>query len=120
MCLILAAKGGRFPKKRKILPFSALSQSRFIDHSSFRYVAYGAPKSEEHRSVNPRIFLSVGRRNLDLAYLAYPFAQLVQLGCTANFERFRRILGYEFIRISCFLVSGFPFDMVEISGNARA
>jgi len=62
--------------------------------------------------------LSVGRKSLDLGPL---FAKLAQLGCTsltADFKRFWRILGYKFNRISCSLGSGFPLDMVKISGHS--
>jgi len=45
-------------------------------------------------------------------------AQPMQLGCTADFERFWPILGPKFNRISCFLVSGFPLDIIKISGHS--
>ena len=45
---------------------------------------------------------------LFLSWCLYYLAQPVQLGCTADFERFWPILAPKFNRISYFLVLGFP------------
>jgi len=62
--------------------------------------------------------LSVGRQNLDLRHLIEQHVQLDSTFFTADFERFWRVLGYKFNRISFFLASGFPLDVVKISGHS--
>ena len=112
----LAAKGGGgdYSQKRKFCALLAIShpgRDLFIIQCSDKpYLVY---------PVGPRRKTS---ENLSVGYHYFFFgahlAQPVPLGCTADFERFRPILGPKFNRILCFLVSGFPLDIVKISGHS--
>ena len=53
-----------------------------------------------------------------ISFFGAHLVQPVQLGRTTDFERFWPILGPKFNRISRFLVSGFPLDIVKISGHS--
>jgi hypothetical protein len=106
-------KGGHFSQKRKFCVLLAISYHRrdlFIiqctDKPHLVFPVGARRKTAEILSVGYHYFFFG-------AYLAQP----VQLGCTADFERFWPILGPKFDRISCFLVSRSPLDIVKISGH---
>jgi len=107
-------KGGHFPQKRKFcasFATSHLGRDLFIIQCTDKpYLVYSVGLRRKYTES-----LSVG---YNYFFFGAHLAQPVQLGCTADFERFWPILGPKFNRISFFLVSGFPLDIAKISGRS--
>ena len=107
-------KGGHFSQKRKFSALLAISHHRrdlfIIQCTDKPYLVY---------PVGPR------RKATEIFSIGYHYfffgahlAQPVQLGCSADFEQFWPILAPKYNRISFFFISGFPLDIVKISGHS--
>jgi len=108
-------KGGHFSQKRKFCALLAISHH----HRRDLFIIQCTDKLHLVYSVRP---WRKTTENFSVGYNYFFFGahltQPVQLGCTADFEWFWPILGPKFNRTSCFLVSGFPLDIVKISGHS--